>query len=691
MRGPRNWRGEPTWTLHDPLRHRFIQIVERDFYLLTAWRRGVAQAVLDQASVESGDHYDLDELEGLLDFLAREELLSADSMGLRTRLVKLDAQRRQSLFQTLLHKYLFFRLPLVRPDALLDRLYVHARVLMQPWFIGLSLLLGAIGLIAIIRNWSMFINSFSFLFSVSGMVVFVVTLACVKILHELGHALMCKHFGLQVPTMGIAFLVMWPVLYTDATDSWRLDSRHKRAAIAAAGVGVELLLACYAMLFWVILPDGVARSVAFVVATTAWITSALVNLNPLMRFDGYYFLSDMINVPNLQDRSIALARWQLRGWLFGAGEPCPDDLPPRLLRGVMVYAWALLIYRFFLFLGIAFLVYHFFFKALGIFLFLVEIWWFIGRPIYRELKEWPEYLQETSSRRKRLALVGLGLLLLILLFPWRTDIHAPAVLSASRQLAVYSSQPAQVAELLVRDRQRVEQGELLLRLHSPDLEQALVMAGHEVSRLQALLAQADTSDRLISERLVLGQRLAQALAEQAGLRRQLAQLEIHASFSGVVRDLDPTLRQGRWLGTTDRLMTLIDTSEPVVMAWVSESDLDMISAGAAGRFYSEQVSGPQALEITVERISSAATAQLDSPYQASVYGGDVPVKPIQGGALYPAQAYFQLYGHLNSDAGFAEGVDKRQRGTLYVEGRRRSMLVSAGTWLLAALVRESGF
>ncbi|MDX5336407.1 MAG: peptidase M50, partial [Marinobacter sp.] len=456
VRGPRNWRGEPTWTLHDPLRHRFIQIVERDFYLLTAWRQSVAQAVIDQASVESGDHYSLDELEGLLDFLAREELLSADSMGLRTRLAKLDAQRQHSLFQKLLHKYLFFRLPLVRPDAWLDRLYVHARVLMQPWFIALSLLLGAIGLIAIIRNWSMFIHSFSFLFSVSGMLVFVVTLACVKILHELGHALMCKHFGLRVPTMGVAFLVMWPVLYTDATDSWRLDSRHKRAAIAAAGVGVELLLACYAMLFWVILPDGVARSVAFVVATTAWITSALVNLNPLMRFDGYYFLSDMLNVPNLQDRSIALARWQLRGWLFGVREPCPDDLPPRLMRGIMVYAWALLIYRFFLFLGIAFLVYYFFFKALGIFLFLVEIWWFIGRPIYRELKEWPEYLEETSSRRKRLAMAGIGLLLVIVLFPWRTDIQAPAVLTASRQLAVYSSQPARVAELLVRDRQRVE-------------------------------------------------------------------------------------------------------------------------------------------------------------------------------------------------------------------------------------------
>lgn len=641
VRGPRNWRGEPTWTLHDPLRHRFIQIVERDFYLLTAWRQSVAQAVIDQASVESGDHYSLDELEGLLDFLAREELLSADSMGLRTRLAKLDAQRQQSLFQTLLHKYLFFRLPLVRPDAWLDRLYVHARVLMQPWFIALSLLLGAIGLIAIIRNWSMFIHSFSFLFSVSGMLVFVVTLACVKVLHELGHALMCKHFGLRVPTMGVAFLVMWPVLYTDATDSWRLDSRHKRAAIAAAGVGVELLLACYAMLFWVILPDGVARSVAFVVATTAWITSALVNLNPLMRFDGYYFLSDMLNVPNLQDRSIALARWQLRGWLFGVREPCPDDLPPRLMRGIMVYAWALLIYRFFLFLGIAFLVYHFFFKALGIFLFLVEIWWFIGRPIYRELKEWPEYLEETSSRRKRLAMAGIGLLLVIVLFPWRTDVQAPAVLTASRQLAVYSSQPARVAELLVRDRQRVEQGEPLLRLHSPDLDQALVMASHEVARLQALLAQADTSERLISERLVLGQRLAQALAEQEGLRRQLAQLEILAPFSGIVRDLDPTLQQGRWLGTTDRLLTLIDTSDAVVMAWVSESDLDMLDVGAAGRFYSEQISGPQALTVTVERVSNAAISELDNPYQASVYGGAIPVKPGQEGPCIPPVPIFR--------------------------------------------------
>src|SRR5690606_32070695 len=136
------------------------------------------------------------------------------------------------------------------------------------------------------------------------------------------------------------------------------------------------------------LPDGIFKSAAFILATTSWVLSLVINLNPFMRFDGYYILSDLLGVKNLQQRSFALGKWKLRETLFRLNLPPPEVLDKSLISKLVIYAWGVWIYRFFLFLGIALLVYHFFFKVLGIILFIVEILWFIVLPIAKELSWW---------------------------------------------------------------------------------------------------------------------------------------------------------------------------------------------------------------------------------------------------------------------------------------------------------------
>ncbi len=127
----------------------------------------------------------------------------------------------------------------------------------------------------------------------------------------------------------------------------------------------------------------------------------MVNLNPLMRFDGYHLLADAWNVPNLQSRSNALARWWLREALFKIGHKPPESsFPPRKRSLLIVYAMLVWIYRFFLFLGIALVVYHMFFKALGIVLFLIEIVWFILLPIAHEIREWSNMRHEIVRTRR---------------------------------------------------------------------------------------------------------------------------------------------------------------------------------------------------------------------------------------------------------------------------------------------------
>ena len=121
-------------------------------------------------------------------------------------------------------------------------------------------------------------------FSWDGLIGYSVALLLIKILHELGHALTAKRYGCRVPTMGVAFLVMMPVAYTDVTESWKLDSHRKRLIIAGAGIATELILAAWALLAWTLMPDGALRGVCFFVATTSIVATLAVNASPFILF-----------------------------------------------------------------------------------------------------------------------------------------------------------------------------------------------------------------------------------------------------------------------------------------------------------------------------------------------------------------------------------------------------------------------
>ena len=164
------------------------------------------------------------------------------------------------------------------------------------------------------------------------------TLLFTKIIHECGHAYMAKSFGCKIPSMGVAFMVMMPLLYTDTTVAWRLSSRRERLLVVAAGVMSEMSLGAWAALAWCLLPDGFLKSSAFLLATTTWIMSLSINM-----IDGYYFLSDSIGVANLHQRSFAHTKHAPREWLFGFGAAKPEEFRTGLDRGLILYAWAVIL------------------------------------------------------------------------------------------------------------------------------------------------------------------------------------------------------------------------------------------------------------------------------------------------------------------------------------------------------------
>lgn len=682
--GIRDIDGHRTWTLYDPVRNRYFQLTERDFNLLACWGLRVLSAVKDAAE-KRGFPVDGPYINEFASFLMASELVIAHQ-GIRARLFRLGQMRDVGLFQSLLHLYLSFRIPLIHPDKLLNWLYPRIRFLFTRMFLAISLLCGFLGIFLIAHQWDAFIGSFSWFFNPGNMVVFFGCLAAVKVVHEFGHGLMCRHFGVRVPSMGVAFLVMWPVLYTDASDAWRLQSRHQRALISFAGVLTETVLVCYAMLAWIFVPDGIVRSMLFSVITTVWITSIAVNLNPVMRFDGYYFFSDILNIPNLQDRSFLLGKWKLRQWLFGSEAPAPEAVRADVMKIMVSYAFFVWIYRFSLFIGIAVLVYHFFFKALGIFLFGVEMWWFIMRPIFNETAHWGGFWRVMADARKKGFRLLAVLVFFVLVFPWRSDMRLPAQIMSGQVQRVFPVRDAQIDQVLVVDGQKVSAGQPLVAMHSPELDQQIRLSRIEVDMLQGRMSRNSSAGNT-DERLVLEQDLGRASSELAALLQEQDRMQLKAAFSGVVRDLDPALYAGRWISRENRLMTLVGAGRARVIAWVDEGDVPALPEAAEALFYPERPVGPSAVKLRLSSVESAAVYVLDTPYQASVYGGQLPVGPDREGRLVPEVAFYRM------ELAVTDGAQPEQvtRGWVTIEGRRRTLVGRLVRLVAGTIIRESGF
>ncbi len=678
--------GAPQWTLADPLRGRYFKLGVPAMRLLRHWHLGDTEQVLRAANGEPGIALSNDDLEELLRFLRGHDLIAAQDGDQRASYASKAAQQSYGLWHTLLHQYLFFRIPLWRPDAFLDRTW--------PWLrrygpnllrFGLPLLL-CLGVFLAARDWERFLATFPHLFSLGGAISFGIALTFAKLFHEFGHAYMAKRAGCRVQSMGLAFMVLLPMFYTDVSDAWRVNDRRSRLLIGAGGVLAELLLACIALLAWSLLPEGPARTAAFMLASATWITTLAINLNPFMRFDGYFLLSDLWGVDNLQGRGFALCRWHLRESLFGYGEPAPEPWSPSMRRRLLWWGYGAWLWRAALFLGIALAVYHMFFKVLGIFLMLVELLWFIGLPIWREWQEWWSRRGQAHPGKSRLTGAVVLLVLGMLLVPWRSSVEIPAMLEAAGNHALHAPLAARLQRLHVRDGQTVAKGELLLELESPDLDarQSIVRRDIEILQLQ-LRRQAGRSET-IGDAAVLEQQLAEAAAEYRGLAAQRQRLVIRAPAAGQVRDLPGELAPGRWLSPQTTLARIVEPGLQL-RGYLAEEELWRVAPGSQGHFIFDDPSR-SAVAVRLDEIDSTGAAHIQLEALTSDHGGPIAARRNPRQEAEPTSAQYGTRLRL-----LDEPPEARQplRGLVVLSGKSQSVLGLAWRRAAALLIRESGF
>ncbi|MEO1324735.1 MAG: HlyD family efflux transporter periplasmic adaptor subunit, partial [Pseudomonadota bacterium] len=678
--------GAPSWTLFDPVRHAFYQLGRIEFIILSNWASGKLDGIGKQLEQRGLNKEEADQaFNEVVEFVATNGLTIApvgrDSVS---AFLEQRDQSKKAAWRWLLDNYLFIRIPLFRPAQFLERTVDIVRPLWSFQSLIVFAVLAVFSLFLVSRQWDAFVASFLYFFSWQGLIAYGVGLLFVKVLHELGHAYTATRYGCRVPTMGVSFLVMMPVLYTDTTSAWRLTSRKKRLAIDCAGVATELMIATIATLLWVVLPDGMLRSVAFILATTSWIMSLAVNLNPFMRFDGYYVLADLLNVPNLQPRAFALARWRLLELLFALGEEAPEAVPQKLRRGMVLYAYATWLYRLFLFVGIAILVYALFFEPLGLILAIVELAVFIGRPVYSELRVWWEKRASLFRTRRGKAWLWIGGGLFIAVFlPLDRYVSGYAVLTPVGASPIVSGESARVVNVVATNGQQVAAGDPIVELDVPELAAQAAATKVRIAQLKLQFDRAVADNRDRSNRSVLERELARETDKLAGLERRANKLVLRAPVAGTVSDLTPEMHAGRWIAGDEIIAHVVTPADYDVQAYIPEDDIWRIEEGSLGTFVAADAAGPSRDAKLVE-FSSSAIERLEQPILASVNGGPIAVDR-DGDALAPREALFRV--RLIAEKG-AIGDEFYQiqtvPGTVQIRTRGRSF----AQWAFAEIARS---
>ncbi|WP_157272089.1 HlyD family efflux transporter periplasmic adaptor subunit [Azohydromonas aeria] len=676
--GGRNRDGSPAWHVGDPVRNLFFRIGWLEFEMLRRWHLGSAEAIARDIERHTTLAPTPEDVRDFAGFLATHQLLQ------RGR-----ARAPLPAWRWLLQNYLFVRIPLLRPARLLQALLPWTGWLFTRRFLGLTALAALAGVLLALRQLDAVEANLRGALSWDGVLGFAGALFVSKLLHELGHALVATRLGVRVGHMGVALLVMWPMPYTDTGESW-MRSPRRRLAIASAGIGAELALAAWCTLAWSFVPDGGLRNALFFLATTAWVLTLAVNASPFMRFDGYYILADALDLPGLHERAGRLGRHALRKAIAGFDDPVPEVLAPAWRRALTAFAFATWLYRLVLFVGIALVVYHAFFKALGVFLFFVEIMVFVIRPLWAELRVWWRRRAEVAPRRRVAALALLGAALLVLLPPWWGGIAAPGVLRAAVEQPVFAPYAARLEHMAMAEGAAVDAGTLLAELTAPAQQQ-------ERDKARALSAAYGRAARgaLGMERDGAAQ---EAVAEQQATRwdaqrraheAELQRLRLLPLEAGQVRDLDPALRPGAWVGAARPLALVVDGRRWRVEALVSERDRLRLALGAPavviaqGRF--------RKLAGRVAGIDDSPVTRLPHLLLAQDHGGAIALNPtVPRRELKPAGAWFRVQVEGSLDGADAAPVQAVQAVQVHFQGRRESL---GRIWVesaLSVLIQQSG-
>ncbi len=625
-----HYRGKLWYVLQDRTSGRFhrftpgayfvVSLLDGEHSMEDIWQIVSAQMTDDSLSQ--------DEIIRLLGQLHSSDILQSDSIPDIEEMVTRGESSRFKKRVTSVLNPLALRVPLIDPDGFLK----ITEPLVRPFFsiVGVILYLCLIGYGATLAvlNWDgLTDNLIDRVLSTESIILLLICYPLVKAIHELGHAYTITRWGGEVHEIGIMFLVFMPVPYVDASDSLSFPNKWLRALVASAGILVEVALAAIAMIVWVNVEGGLVSAFAFNVMLISGVSTLLFNGNPLLRFDGYYVLSDIIEIPNLGRRSNEYIGYLIQRYILGI----KDAKNPATAKGEAVwfffYSIAAFIYRLFITFAIILLVSAKFF-SLGILLAVWSVVLMFVVPLVKQI--WFLLASPRLRRRRGRALSVLGVTLsvivgLLVFLPLPYSTVSEGVIWVPGDGAVHAETDGIVQHVAVSQGADVSVDMPLVQLHDPLLDARVRLLEATLAEIQLrriTLSLDDPAGAKIAE-----EEMEHALADLELARDRQRALTVAAKQNGRIALFNATDLEGQYV-TKGQLLGYVSTfSEPVIRVVVPENDTDIVRRETRGidiRF----VSNPdETLEAEILREVPALDSVLPSLALATEGGGSIVLDP----------------------------------------------------------------
>lgn len=567
------YRGRRWHVAHDPASNKFYRMspVAHELVGLLDGRRTVEEAWTIVAEKHGADAPTQPEVIELIAQLYNSNLLSVDASPEVEQLLRRGRERLKQKVQSQAIGIMYFRMKLFNPDGIISAVEPVLRPVLNRWGLLAWAVFVAVALYRVIPELGAFAEGFRDAIAPSNWLWIIAVFVVAKALHELGHGVICKRFGGQVPEFGVLLLVLVPSPYVDASASWAFASKWQRMAVGCGGMIFELLLAGIAVHVWLATSPGeLPHQLAYNAMLTAGISTLVFNANPLMRFDGYYILSDLLEIPNLMQRSFKMLQYQFQRFVYrldGAKAPTTD---PGEGLTLTIYGTAALVYRVFLFITITLFVMGKLF-AIGLFL---AIWtaaaWFL-MPVGKFVR-WLSTSPMLAEHRGRAigltaAMVAAGVIALGVVRAPDSRRGVGVVESESRS-GVFAREEGFLSEVIASPGARVSEGDPIAVLENDELRHRLRMARAMLAEFESVereMTATSPSSVLVARDRVQAQRDAVTFLES-----QVDRLTIRAPHAGVLVGPELTGLVGSLVRAGDGIGEVVDTERVRVAASLSQ-------------------------------------------------------------------------------------------------------------------------
>lgn len=547
--------------------------------------------------------------------------------------------------------WLFMSLPLINPEPFLER---HARLIRAVFTWGGAAVWAALvatGLGLVIANWGRFgssLNSAAML-TPGNVALMAAIFMALRGWHELGHAAACKAFGGRVTEIGLILIAfVLPIPYCDASSAWRFPSIRHRVIVSAGGVIFETFVAAIAAIVWAFTEPGLLQSICYNTMIVSGATTLFFNLNPLLRYDGYYILSDIAGSPNLAQRSKELWKAGLHRWVFGArAYRAPSYRDRGELALLWVYSALSFPYRMFVLAAIILVLFEFD-PTLGVILAATMIAVTIIWPVMSAAGYLVSSPALTGRRTRAIGTVTAALaaaVVLIGIIPWPASAYAPGLVEPAQTAPVRAGESGFVIAVAADPDRPVAEGETIIELENPQLAAELGVARARVAKARAALQKASASSP--GEAFLAERDLEAAVAELRRLETRAAALRVTAPVHGVLVAADvatPDLRQavGQYVERGYLFGTVQQTDDLVVRVLVPDrAYARLVSGGVAGPGRSADAESRE-IEIKIRglaertvkarlvRETQVGSRAVEDAALAAPFGGSILVDPKSG-------------------------------------------------------------